>query len=282
MAASMSSTGQCRRGLSLLLALSFPITLSPASLAAGEPGALSAIADGLSAWVVAIKVDRSKDIEIPRSRLPFNGRVSPESPGYFKRPQGSVTGLLGDRRGYILTSNYNLLGTISSITVRLPSGEERKARVVARDQLDDLALIKVEGDAELVEKKSWRDPPWAETSPSAAGSFVFAIGRGSAPGRLNLTEGIISAVGRNSNRAVQTDATLYYGNVGGPLVDLKNGNWKSAKWDLAPGGLCDALSRGEELELPAKPFPNSDKQTSWTEFRKHLWGFRNIGTLGRR
>ena len=220
MAASMSSTGQCRRGLSLLLALSFSITLSPASPAAGEPGALSAIADGLSAWVVAIKVDRSKDIEIPRSRLPFNGRVSPESQGYFKRPKGSVTGLLVDRRGYILTSNYNLLGTISSITVRLPSGEERKARVVARGQLDDLALIKVEGDADLVEKKSWRDPPWAETSPSAAGSFVFAIGRGSAPGRLNLTEGIISAVGRNSNRAVQTDAKLNYGNVGGPLVDL--------------------------------------------------------------
>ena len=167
MEVSMSSTGQYRRGLSLLLAMLFSFTLPPSSSAAAEPGALSAIADGLSDWVVAIKVDRSKDIEIPRSRLPFNGRVSPESRGYFKRPKGSVTGLLVDRRGYILTSNYNLLGTIRSIAVRLPSGEERKAKVVARDQLDDLALIKVDGDAELVEEKSWRDPPWAEASPSA-------------------------------------------------------------------------------------------------------------------
>ena len=273
MAASISPTGQCGRGFLLLFALSFAITLSPSSPAAGEPGALSAIADGLSAWVVAIKVDRSKDIEIPRSRLPFNGRVSPESQGYFKRPKGSVTGLLVDRRGYILTSNYNLLGTIRSIAVRLPSGEERKARVVARDQLDDLALIKVEGDADLVEKKSWRDPPWAKTSPSSAGSFVFAIGRGSAPGRLNLTEGIISAVGRNSSRAMQTDAKLNYGNVGGPLVDLDGkviglsgfvGHTYN-QWGLNSGigfattvetirMVLPRLLAGKDFELPPRPF----------------------------
>ena len=57
---------------------------------------------------------------------------------------------------------------------------------------------------------------------------------------------------------------------GVPWRIFGNGNLKSAKWDLAPGGLCDALGRGEELELPAKPFPHSDIPTSWTELRKHL------------
>lgn len=207
-----------RRLIEVTLALL--VTVQGSALAAAEVETLSAITEGLSPWVVAIKVDRSKDIEIPRSRLPFNGRVSPESQSYFKRPKGYVTGLLVDRRGFILTSNYNLLGTIKSVTVRMPSGREGKARVVARDKLDDLALIQVEDAGDLTGKNGWTDPPWGKASPSVAGSFVFAVGRGPSPASLNLSEGIISAVGRNSGRAVQTDAKLNYSNVGGPLVDL--------------------------------------------------------------
>jgi S1-C subfamily serine protease len=131
-----------------------------------------------------------------------------------------VTGLLVDRHGHVLTSNYNLLGTIKSVTVRLPSGKERAATVVARDPFDDLALLRLKGDGEVATKAQWREPPWAEASPVAAGSLVFALGRGPSPERMNLSEGIISAVGRNSSRAVQIDAKLNYGNVGGPLVDL--------------------------------------------------------------
>ena len=268
---------------SLLLATCIASWLQPSAAAAVELKGLSDIAKGLAPWVVAIKVDRSKDIEIPRSRLPFNGRVSPESKSYFKRPAGVVTGLLVDRRGYILTSNYNLLGTIRSIVVRLPSGEERKARVVARDQLDDLALIQVEGAAKGLGKKAWRDPPWAEASPSAAGSFVFAIGRSASAGRLNLTEGIVSAVGRNSNRAMQTDAKLNYGNVGGPLVDLDGKviglsgfvGHTYHQWGLNSGvgfattvetirGVLPRLIEGKDFEPPPRPFlgiqsePNSE------------------------
>ena len=186
---------------------------------AADPGTISGLVQGVADWVVSIKVDRSKDIEIPRSQLP-NGRVSPESQSYFKRPSGYVTGLLVDRRGFILTSNYNLLGTIRSVTVRLPSGKERAATVVARDPLDDLALLRLKGDGKVATKAQWREPPWAEASPVAAGSLVFALGRGPSPDRMNLSEGIISAVGRNSSRAVQIDAKLNYGNVGGPLVNL--------------------------------------------------------------
>ena len=187
---------------------------------AADPGTISGLVQGVADWVVSIKVDRSKDIEIPRSQLPFNGRVSPESQSYFKRPSGYVTGLLVDRRGFILTSNYNLLGTIKSVTVLLAGGKERKADVVARDQLDDLALLRLQGEEELAPEGEWKPPPWAKSSPGAAGRFVFAVGRGPSPQRLNVSEGIVSAVGRNTKRAVQVDAKLNYGNVGGPLVDL--------------------------------------------------------------
>ena len=131
--------------LRILPACFLLLALAPAfggrGLEGADPGTISGLAQGVADWIVSIKVDRSKDIEVPRSRLPFNGRVSPESQSYFKRPSGPVTGLLVDRRGFILTSNYNLLGTIRSVTVRLADGKEHKAKIVARDQLDDLALV---------------------------------------------------------------------------------------------------------------------------------------------
>ncbi len=220
MAGGAGLPGHSKQCLLFPFALSLAFLQPHGPLAAGEAGSVSALAASLEDWVVAIKVNRSKDIQIPRSQLPFNGRGSAEAQSYYKRPEGYVTGFLVDRHGHVLTSNYNLLGTIRSVTVRLPSGKERAATVVARDPLDDLALLRLKGDGKVATKAQWREPPWAEASPVAAGSLVFALGRGPSPERMNLSEGIISAVGRNSSRAVQIDAKLNYGNVGGPLVDL--------------------------------------------------------------
>jgi S1-C subfamily serine protease len=49
----------------------------------------------------------------------------------------------------------------------------------------------------------------------------MAVGRSPAVRRLTVTLGIVSAGGRNGQRRLQTDAELNYGNVGGPLLDLK-------------------------------------------------------------
>lgn len=256
-----------------LLALALVAAPGGGRLRAADPGTISGLAAGVADWIVSIKVDRSKDIEIPRSQLPFNGRVSPESQSYFKRPKGYVTGLIVDRRGYILTSNYNLLGTIKSVTVRLAGGKERKAEIVARDQLDDLALLRLQGGGELASQQEWKDPPWAEASPGASGRFIFAIGRGPSPQRLNVSEGIVSAVGRNSNRALQIDAKLNYGNVGGPLVDLDGkvvglcgfvGHTYN-QWGLNSGigfattvetirKVLPGMIKGKDVEVPPRPF----------------------------
>ncbi|MEC8895918.1 MAG: trypsin-like peptidase domain-containing protein [Planctomycetota bacterium] len=240
---------------------------------AADPGSISGLAQGVADWVVSIKVDRSKDIEIPRSQLPFNGRVSPESQSYFKRPSGQVTGLLVDRRGFILTSNYNLLGTIRSVTVLLADGRERKAKVVARDPLDDLALLRLQDEGEPVPEGKWKPPPWAKSSPGVSGRFVFAIGRGPSPRRLNVSEGIISAVGRNTKRAVQIDAKLNYGNVGGPLVDLDGKvvglcgfvGHTYHQWGLNSGigfattvetirRVLPQMMEGKDIKVPPRPF----------------------------
>lgn len=256
-----------------LITLALTVGFAGGRLGAAEAGKISDLVAGVANWIVAIKVDRSKDIEIPRSQLPFNGRVSPESQSYFKRPPGFVTGLLVDRRGYVLTSNYNLLGTIRSVTVQLAGGVECKAKVVARDPLDDLALLRLQGKGVLAAKQDWKDPPWAESSPTASGRFIFAIGRGPLPKRLNVSEGIVSAVGRNSNRALQIDAKLNYGNVGGALVDLDGKvvglcgfvGHTYHQWGLNSGiGFASTVEtirkvlprmiEGKDIEAPPRPF----------------------------
>ncbi len=240
---------------------------------AADPGSISGLAEGVADWVVSIKVDRSKDIEIPRSRLPFNGRVSPESQSYFKRPAGLVTGLLVDRRGFILTSNYNLLGTIRSVKVLLADGQERKAKIVARDPLDDLALLRLQDGEAPVPEGKWSPPPWAGASPGDSGRFVFAVGRGPSARHLNVSEGIISAVGRNTMRAVQIDAKLNYGNVGGPLVDLDGKvvglcgfvGHTYHQWGLNSGigfattvetirKVLPQMMEGKDIKVPPRPF----------------------------
>jgi len=263
--------------LRILPACFLLLSLAPAfggrGLEGADPGTISGLAQGVADWIVSIKVDRSKDIEVPRSRLPFNGRVSPESQSYFKRPSGPVTGLLVDRRGFILTSNYNLLGTIRSVTVRLADGKEHKAKIVARDQLDDLALLRLQDGAVAAAEGKWKAPPWADSSPGDSGRFVFAIGRGPSPQRLNVSEGIISAVGRNTKRAVQIDAKLNYGNVGGPLVDLDGKvvglcgfvGHTYHQWGLNSGigfattvetirKVLPQMMEGKDIKVPPRPF----------------------------
>jgi len=189
-----------------------------------KPGTLFELAKTVEPWVVAIRVDRKKDVVVPRDELPFGGAgalqgAPGETKDYFKRPKGWATGILIDPAGFVVTTHYNVLGDIRSIHVKVAGGAERAAKIVARGPLDDIALLKIEGDEPVVSKKRWKSVPWSKKRVRA-GQFVFALGRSPDPGRMTITEGVVSALGRNGGRVMQVDAKLNYGNVGGPLVDL--------------------------------------------------------------
>jgi S1-C subfamily serine protease len=93
-----------------------------------------------------------------------------------------------------------------------------KATLVGRDPATDLALLKVEGlNAPAM--------PRAKVADLKPGQIVLAIGR---PGGLKATFGTISAVssswrgwrGSEIEHLIQTNAPLYPGFSGGPLVDV--------------------------------------------------------------
>src|SRR6266850_1385000 len=61
----------------------------------------------------------------------FFGRGGPGRREEFRRP-GLGSGVIIDKRGYVLTNNHVILGA-DSVTVKLSSGDELKGRIVGAD-----------------------------------------------------------------------------------------------------------------------------------------------------
>jgi len=146
--------------------------------------------------------------------VPLNATMHPA-------PPGSGSGLIIDEGGYILTNNHLVEGT-KSIVVGLPSGRLTPGRVVGRDFLLDLALVKISAQ-DLVAARLGR------SSSLQIGETVVAIGNPFAlKGGSTVTVGVVSALdrsilapnGETLYDLIQTDAAINPGNSGGPLVDL--------------------------------------------------------------
>jgi len=133
--------------------------------------------------------------------------------------QGTGSGFLVDDTGRILTNNHVVSGA-EELEITLADQSKYRARVLVRDQANDIALIKI----------SPRKKPsylrLGDSEPLQVGQKVLAIGN---PFGLEgtLTTGVISSLGRSlrdeSGRTlenmVQTDAAINPGNSGGPLLD---------------------------------------------------------------
>ncbi len=124
------------------------------------------------------------------------------------------TGIVWDS-GLVLTANH-VVEQEEDITVVIDE-KTTKATLVGRDPSTDLALLKVDG---LSAPAMGR----AKVADLKPGQIVIAIGR---PGSLKATFGTISAVsspwrgwrGSEIEHLIQTNAPLYPGFSGGPLVD---------------------------------------------------------------
>lgn len=131
---------------------------------------------------------------------------------------GNGSGMILSKDGYILTNNH-VVSTADKMTVTLNDGRQFPARLIGRDPVSDVAVIKIDAP-NLV-------PVTLGTSDKLRpGEWVIAIG---SPLGFDhtVTLGIVSALSRripdlNSNMSfIQTDAAINPGNSGGPLVNLK-------------------------------------------------------------
>jgi serine protease Do len=150
----------------------------------------------------------------------YFGRPMPDSPQEF-RGQSLGSGFVLNGEGFILTNNH-VVKDATDIQVMLSDGRQFVATVVGKDQLTDVALIKL--------KTPPKDLPTVVLGSSDAlrqGDFVLALG--SPLGlRDTATLGIVSAKhraginpGGTYDDFIQTDAAINPGNSGGPLFNLR-------------------------------------------------------------
>jgi len=146
----------------------------------------------------------------PRSQSPFR-----DAPGSsFTIADGPTTGIIYSADGYVVTSSFNFVRDPQLINVTLPDGRRLAADLVARDQVRKLALLKVDARGLDV-------PVWATRDQITVGQWAVALGLGFGGERPAVSVGIISAVGRMSGNAIQSDARISPVNYGGPLVDVE-------------------------------------------------------------
>ncbi len=145
----------------------------------------------------------------------------------FGQPEGGGTatgsGFVIDDEGHLLTNNHVVEGA-TAIKVKLGSDDRSyPAKVVGADPATDVALLKVEADAESLHPLALGDSSGLEV-----GDPVVAIGNPFGLDRT-VTSGIVSALQRqieapngfSISHVIQTDAAINPGNSGGPLIDAE-------------------------------------------------------------
>ncbi len=165
--------------------------------------------------------------------FPFNfffgqGNMQPKSTPspQGKQEIGGGTGFVIDQpRGLILTNRHVVDDTEADYTVLSNDGRKFSAKVVARDPVNDMALVQIQD-------KSLPAVELGDSDAISIGQTVIAIGNALGEYRNTVTKGVISGIGRNvvagDNQGsseqlegvFQTDAAINPGNSGGPLVNL--------------------------------------------------------------
>jgi serine protease Do len=198
--------------------------------------AFISIAESVTPAVVSIETERGPRESTRRPRGQKEDGEEQEFPFPFNLPQqgpqgpqeASGSGFLISEDGYIITNNH-VVADADQINVILSDNRQLRARLVGRDPLTDVAVIKVEGERFPAVRLGRSDDVHI-------GEWVLAIGNPLDLG-TTVTSGIVSAQGRTlrnliganagENAAwaiedfVQTDAPINPGNSGGPLVNLR-------------------------------------------------------------
>lgn len=138
--------------------------------------------------------------------------------GQTREGTSSGSGFIISADGYVVT-NYHVVEGATAVTVTVSTGDEYEATVIGSDQVNDVALLKVEASGLPAVKIGSSDK-------LAIGDMVCAIGNPLGSLTATLTVGYVSGKDRqvttdNSTiNMIQTDAAINSGNSGGPLFNM--------------------------------------------------------------
>lgn len=248
---------------------SSPLKTQRQSLTVSEDSAVIDAVKTASPAVVSIVV--SKDL----SKIPGYGNNPFETDPFFgfffgstssrQQPDiqqvGAGSGFLVSADGLILTNKHVVSDDGASYTVLTQDGKKYDAKVMAKDTVDDLAIVKIEiANAPFLKM--------ADSKNLQIGQRVIAIGNSLGQYQNTVTSGIVSGVGRKITAGsstgseqlsgvIQTDAAINPGNSGGPLLNLSG----------EVVGINTAVDM--EGQLVGFAIPSNDAQKALESFNKN-------------
>lgn len=214
--------------IALLVTAMAMVSFEPVA-ARGAPESFADLAERLQPAVVNISTvqrieqrQRQGRRELPEG-LPFGDffdqfrdRFQEDDEPRTARSLGS--GFIIDASGIVITNNH-VIEEADEISVILHDNEEYQATVLGRDEMADVAVLKIEHE-------NGDDFPfvkWGDSDAERIGDWVMTIGNPFGLGG-SVTAGIISARNRSINRGdiefIQSDAPINRGNSGGPMFNM--------------------------------------------------------------
>ncbi len=138
---------------------------------------------------------------------------------------GGGSGFLVSADGHIVTNRHVVSQENVDYTVFLNTGDKYPATVVARDPVNDIAVIKIEAN-------NLPFLTFGDSDSLQVGQTVIAIGNALSEFRNTVSRGVVSGLARSItasgalggpeqlDQVIQTDAAINPGNSGGPLLDM--------------------------------------------------------------
>ena len=160
--------------------------------------------------------DNGPGIQVPQYR----------QKGTQKQEVSAGTGFIVSSDGLIITNKHVVQDKDAEYIVLMNDGRKKPAKVLARDPLQDLAVLKVEGE-------KYPSLTLGDSATIKIGQSAIAIGNALGEFRNTVSVGVISGLHRSViaqgggggpeelQELIQTDAALNPGNSGGPLLNLQ-------------------------------------------------------------
>lgn len=151
----------------------------------------------------------------------------PGLPFFYQQIETGGTGFIISSDGMILTNRHVVQYENINYTVILTNGEKYEAKVLAKDNVQDLAVLKIEPK----EGELFNPLPLGDSDNLKIGQTVIAIGNALGEFQNSVSVGVVSGLARSImasgagmaetlDQLIQTDAAINSGNSGGPLLNL--------------------------------------------------------------
>lgn len=165
-------------------------------------------------------------LPVPNEEIPENIPRMPDG----KIKIGGGSGFIVDSSGIILTNRHVIIDKDASYTVITGEGKEYPAQILARDPLNDVAILKINGKppaggfptVKLGDSLKLELAQTAIAIGNALGEFQNTISTGIVSGLSRYITAQAEPYGAQSQLRglIQTDAAINPGNSGGPLINL--------------------------------------------------------------